>query len=187
MSSDGRKGLVPSSYLMQYKPSKRRSKHKQPPIFTAASQQNKQPIKEERQRRESGDSDSDGLPFGEIELNDLDIFGYPEEDDFAPLTGSMSSIASEASTIVETFIRKPVGKYLVLHSYHGEDENDVTILKGNNNQRHHNPPTPDQYLQSPSSFSVDVSPLMDVGLLRLAPCSFILHFPHPYCASIALG
>ena len=70
------------------------------------------------------------LSFGEIELGDYDIFGYISDVSIEHSESEQSLDGSQASTYVESFIRRDCGKYLVLHSYHGEDENDATVLKG---------------------------------------------------------
>lgn len=70
------------------------------------------------------------LSFGEIELGDYDIFGYISDISIEHSDSEQSLDGSQASTFVEAFDRKNCGKYLVLHSYYGEDENDASVLKG---------------------------------------------------------
>lgn len=70
------------------------------------------------------------LSFGEIELGDYDIFGYISDVSLEHSESEQSLDGSQASTYVESFLRRDCGKYLVLHTYHGEDENDTTVLKG---------------------------------------------------------
>lgn len=70
------------------------------------------------------------LSFGEMELGDHDIFGYISDTSFHRSESDQSLDGSQYSALAEEFVRKPAGKYLVLHSFHAEDENDATILKG---------------------------------------------------------
>ncbi|XP_067947507.1 SH3 domain-containing protein Dlish-like [Watersipora subatra] len=140
LTESGEHGFVPSNFLTSV--DRKRVKKIQ--------QENKSPrhiqrpkhteVVEEVERQEvDSDNEIDGastsklaksLSFGEIELGDFDVFGYISDASFTRSDSEKSLNGSDYSGLVESFVRKPAGKYLVLHNFHGEDENDATIFKG---------------------------------------------------------
>lgn len=81
-------------------------------------------------------ADTISLPFGEIELCDLDIFGELSDSDsiLSPRRYSAESLlendSDDCCVVLENFQKKHCGKYLVLHSFRGDQEDDAKILKG---------------------------------------------------------
>ena len=139
MTEAGKYGFIPSNYLTKIDDkvhkddvtSKAPAQVKKPMLSTRAENYDHKQIQATEFKVETPDSKiAKSLSFGEIELDDLDIFGYISDASFQDSISDNSLNGSEYSEVVEPFVRKSRGKYLVLHNYYGEDENDATILKG---------------------------------------------------------
>lgn len=140
LTDSGEHGFVPSYYLTKIDgklrkdspQSKKSTRHKHRRSYSdiPENDNSKQFQDEEIGGGLQNSKLAKSLSFGEIELGDYDIFGYISETSFKNSDSELSLNGSEYSTVIEPFTRKRSGKYLVLHNFHGEDENDATILKG---------------------------------------------------------
>lgn len=96
---------------------------------------NNQPHKSSSRRPEAvaeTELDRISLPFGEIIMDDFDVFGRVSDDELDTVELDALEQFSKDEEIVtyQKFIKRPAGKYLVLHNFHGEQENDATVFKG---------------------------------------------------------
>lgn len=82
-------------------------------------------------------TDNMSLSFGEVDLCDMDVFGTASDTESNVFLHQYSADESmygrnsdDCFVVLENFVKKPSGKYLVLHNYYGEQEDDTKILKG---------------------------------------------------------
>lgn len=80
----------------------------------------------------STELDNVSLLFGEIWMGDKDVFGHLSDDSMsrATLDGSYPESDEEYRNRMEGLVKRSCGKFLVLHSFHGQQETDAAVLKG---------------------------------------------------------
>lgn len=137
----GKEGNIPLSYLttdITYSSSPKTEESRRIPhktrLYTDFEDVLTNEAKPQSTQRPADDNVS--LPFGEIELCDMDIFGELSDNDsiLLPRRYSAESLvgdsADDCNVVLENFQKKHCGKYLVLHNFRGEQEDDAKIFKG---------------------------------------------------------